>query len=340
MTESRDGASGGPAGGADTRAAAAQGTADGPALASLCERILSDFVADPARNTMGPGTTGPAWDGFLLAFAAGDDPLFSELKVAAGSEHWTPGEAFAAAMQEDAVAGMVDFGATSAARARATAPSAAVAPSDLTVVSWALCQTEAAKAANRLETRMPSEPWARARIFGQEGNVQLHLKMLETFRAQGYPAAAPSLLHAWAEAHHLTNAWGSTWSERHVAYVAGLGTLSLSGGLITERGQALRLGSVVVKAVIPATPRAYDSPFAYCLHYSAEGCDECAQRCPTGSISAQGRDKKLCAHHMKPLTVEYIRAQYGFEGYGCGLCQTAVPCESSIPEGLGGTSRS
>ena len=31
---------------------------------------------------------------------------------------------------------------------------------------------------------------------------------------------------------------------------------------------------------------------------------------------------------------EYVRLHYGFDGYGCGLCQTAVPCESGIPEGL------
>jgi hypothetical protein len=27
----------------------------------------------------------------------------------------------------------------------------------------------------------------------------------------------------------------------------------------------------------------------------------------------------------------YIKSRYGFEGKGCGLCQTRVPCESRIP---------
>jgi epoxyqueuosine reductase len=306
----------------------------GEALAHMCEQILSEFIADPSRNTMGPGTSEPAWEGFLLAFAAGDDPLFEELKIHAGSQHWTPAEAFAAAMRDGAIAASPgNLGA--AAGAAGVSPGAPdAAPDELTVVSWALCQTEAAKAANRRETRMPSEPWARSRIFGQQGNVGLHLVMLEGLRARGYQAAAPSLLPAWAEAGPHTNGWSSTWSERHVAYVAGLGTFSLCGGLITERGQAVRLGSVVVKAVIPATLRAYDSPFAYCLHYTADGCDECVQRCPVGSVNARGRDKQACAKHLNPRTVEYVRTHYGFEGYGCGLCQTAVPCESAIPEGL------
>jgi epoxyqueuosine reductase len=292
-----------------------KGTAEGAALARLCETILSDFIADPARNNMGPGSDDPAWEGFLLGFAAGDDPLFEDLKQHAGPQHWTPAEAFAAA------------------RDGAAAPSAA--PGDLTVISWALCQTEAAKAANRRETRMPSEPWARSRVFGQQANVALHLVMLAALRDLGYEAVAPAFLPAWAEAGVHTNGWRSTWSERHVAYVGGLGTFGLTGGLITRKGQAVRFGSVVVRAVIPASTRPYDSPFAYCLHFNGGDCAVCADRCPTGSVSVEGRDKEACAIHLNPRSVEYVKSRYGFDGYGCGLCQTAVPCESGIPEGLG-----
>jgi ferredoxin len=304
-------------------------TVDGEALACLCEGVLRDFIADPARNNMGPGRSDPAWEDFLLGFAAGDDPLFEDLKRHAGPQHWTPAEAFAAAPRDGAAA----HAEPGEAPAGAGAPPAR--PGDLTVVSWALCQTEATKAANRRETRMPSEPWARSRIYGQEGNVALHLVMLDALRENGYEAVAPSLLPAWAEADPHTNGWVSTWSERHVAHVGGLGTFGLSGGLITRKGQAVRLGSVVVKAVIPATPRPYDSPFAYCLHYSGGECAACADRCPTGSVSVEGRDKEACAIHLKPRSAEYVKTQYGFDGYGCGLCQTAVPCESAIPEGLG-----
>lgn len=294
--------------------------ADAEALVRLCETMLGDFIADPARNTMGPGSSDPAWEDFLLGFAAGDDPQFEDLKLHAGSQHWTPGEAFAAA----------GHGASPSAESGG----ALAAPGDLTVISWALCQTEAAKAANRRETRMPSEPWARSRVYGQQANIALHLVMLAALGDKGYEAVAPSLLPAWAEADPHTNGWRSTWSERHVAYVSGLGTFGLTGGLITRKGQAVRFGSVVVKAVIPVTPRPYDSPFAYCLHFSGGDCAVCAERCPTGSVSIEGRDKEACATHLNPRSVEYVKTHYGFDGYGCGLCQTAVPCESGIPEGL------
>jgi len=28
---------------------------------------------------------------------------------------------------------------------------------------------------------------------------------------------------------------------------------------------------------------------------------------------------------------EYVKETYKFEGYGCGLCQVGVPCETGIP---------
>jgi hypothetical protein len=34
---------------------------------------------------------------------------------------------------------------------------------------------------------------------------------------------------------------------------------------------------------------------------------------------------------MHPMINEYVKAHYHFDGYGCGLCQTGVPCESKIP---------
>ena len=42
-------------------------------------------------------------------------------------------------------------------------------------------------------------------------------------------------------------------------------------------------------------------------------------------------DKIKCLNHLRPATAEYVKANYGFDGYGCGLCQTGVPCEFKIP---------
>ena len=313
----------------------------GSALRGLCEQVLSEFIADPARNNLGPGASDPAWESFLLGFAAGDDPLWEELKIAACPDHWTPAEAFEAAgvgagsplAVPNAKQPTTALAASPGSAGPSAAPPVAARPADLTVISWVVVQTEATKASNRLETRMPSEEWARARVFGQQANRGLHLALLEALRSAGYEAIAPALTPAWGEVGQLTNDWRSTWSERHVAYVAGLGTFGLSGGLITAKGKAVRFGSVIVKAVVPATPRPYDDPFAYCLHYSGYECAECAERCPVGSVSVQARDKVACVRQLD-LAEKYVKQHYGFDGYGCGLCQTAVPCESGIPEEL------
>lgn len=48
-------------------------------------------------------------------------------------------------------------------------------------------------------------------------------------------------------------------------------------------------------------------------------------------ISESGKDKQLCKAHLFPVTSSYVKHNFGFDGYGCGLCQTGVPCESKIP---------
>ena len=199
------------------------------------------------------------------------------------------------------------------------------------MVSWALCQSDEAKQSNRREARYPSETWARARMFGQECNNALHLALVAALDDAGYTAVAPALLPQWSQLPSERFFVASTWSERHIAYVSGLGTFGLTGGLITEKGQAVRLGSVVVRARIPATPRLYSGPFDYCLFLTRGLCARCVARCPVGSVREEGRDKEPCSRHLGPAMREYVEGHFGFTGYACGLCQTGVPCESRIP---------
>ncbi len=72
--------------------AGARGDAD---LRAFVERSIADFLAVPENNTLGPGTTGRAWDGFLVGYSSGADDLYAGLKEHIGPFHWTPAEAFA-----------------------------------------------------------------------------------------------------------------------------------------------------------------------------------------------------------------------------------------------------
>ena len=134
----------------------------------------------------------------------------------------------------------------------------------------------------------------------------------------------------WTHKNSEKYAYSSNWSKRHAAYAAGLGTFGLCDGLITSKGKAMRCGSVIAKIDISPSERKYDDHHAYCLFYSKETCGECITRCPVGAISKRGHDKIKCSKHLG-ITRQYVKTNYAFKGYGCGLCQTNVPCESKIP---------
>ncbi|MBF0529644.1 MAG: epoxyqueuosine reductase [Deltaproteobacteria bacterium] len=277
--------------------------------ANWLKEVVQKFLDTSTDNSLKAATEEKAWDRVLLGFSRGDDPLYlAYQKKYVGPFHWTPLEAFNTAF-----------------------PDSSVRPDELTVISWVLPQTEATKADNRKENLYPGERWARTRIFGQQANVKLHEHVVAVLNETGYPAMAPLLSPQWTQ--YLSEKYGfaSNWSERHAAYAGGLGTFGLCDGLITPLGKAMRLGSVIARISIPPTPRPYTDHHAYCLFFSKGTCQKCIDRCPAGAISEQGKDKQKCKAYLWPVTEEYVKSHYGFDGYGCGLCQTKVPCESRIP---------
>jgi epoxyqueuosine reductase QueG len=213
-----------------------------------------------------------------------------------------------------------------------TFPDSPVRADELTVISWVLPQTEATKADNRAQTVYPAERWARSRIMGEAFNARLRQHLVDALADAGVPAVAPMLSPLFESRPSERFVYASTWSERHAAYAAGLGTFGVCDGLITPLGKAMRVGSVIARLQIAPTPRPYadDDHQAYCLFYSQGICGQCISRCPVGALSADGHDKQKCRAHLT-ATREYVGREYGFEGYGCGLCQTGVPCESKIP---------
>ena len=276
--------------------------------AARVEDVIRDFICRGSENTLQDETDERAWGEPLVGFSRGDDPLYEAYREAVGRFHWTPGEVFSQ-----------------------TFPETGVEPGDLTVISWILPQTEATKADNRRQAVYPAERWARARIFGEEVNVRLRGHVVAALKEAGYQAVAPMLSPRWETRESGRFGTCSTWSERHAAYASGLGTFGLCDGLITPRGKAMRAGSVVARIQIPPTARPYENHRAYCLFFAHGTCGECIDRCPVGAITEAGHDKVKCARHLRLTTEEFVRSNYGFDGYGCGLCQTGVPCESKIP---------
>jgi epoxyqueuosine reductase len=270
--------------------------------------MIRSFLLNPEENRLWLEPGERAWAEPLVGFSKGSDPLWLSLKESIGPFHWTPAEVFSQAF-----------------------PGINADPSELTVISWVLPQTEATKADNRQETSFPSHRWARTRTFGEDINNNLKKHLVSSLQALGHETVAPTLHSEFSWQNSPQYGHASNWSERHVAYVSGLGTFGLCDGLITPAGKAMRLGSVVTHMQIPPTPKTYRSHTDYCLFFSKGTCKKCISRCPAGAISENGHDKNKCLEYVFGKAIPYIKSNYGFDGYSCGLCQTGVPCESGIP---------
>jgi epoxyqueuosine reductase len=274
-------------------------------LGEWVTKKIKDFIAGP-ENSMGKWNNEPAWAEPLVGYSSGADPLYDFYKEDIGEFYIMP-DVF-----------MADAHGKEYDREK------------LTVVSWILPQTDATKADHRKETYFPSERWARSRIMGEQVNVKLRKHLVEKLKEACYNAVGPMISPLWKGAKSEKYGYASTWSERHAAYAAGLGTFGLSDALITEKGKAMRTGSIIVNAVIEPSPRTNEHHNESCLFIMDGTCGKCMERCPVGAITEKGHDKLLCNKYVS-MTRQYVPKHYGFDGYGCGFCQTGVPCESMNP---------
>lgn len=265
------------------------------------------FVREESANRFADSSD-RYFDEPLIGFSSATDLLFTEYKSVIGEFHLTPGELVAVSTPENPWI-------------------------PATVVSWVLPVTARTRASNRRESVYPSREWAQTRNFGEQFNAVLRRHMVEWLIEKGNRAAAPQLMPAWREMGETAVGIASSWSERHAAYAAGLGTFSLNDALITPKGIAHRLGSVITDLKIEPSERPYPERRANCLYYREGTCGACIGRCPVGALSRDGHDKYTCRAYVYGAIPEAVGARYGVAATGCGLCQTRVPCEGGIPAG-------
>ena len=264
------------------------------------------FVFESPENRF-PGKTEPYFDEPLIGFASATDPLFVDYKRIIGEFHQSPGEIMTATLGNDVNAA--------------------------TVICWVLPITDATRKSNRLEASFPSRQWAETRSFGEQFNVSLRRHMVTFLTGRGHHAVAPQLSPVWKEFSESPVGVASNWSERHAAYAAGLGTFSLNDALITPKGIAHRLGSVITDLTIQPSPHPYADYRQNCLYYRENSCGACIGRCPADALSRQGHDKAKCREFVYGTAPKAVAELYGVPNTGCGLCQTGVPCEAMVPKG-------
>lgn len=167
---------------------------------------------------------------------------------------------------------------------------------------------------------LPANEWVYGRIEGEVLNNALRTYIVNLVKENGGTSVAPVLDSRFSVVDRRSN-----WSERHIAYIAGLGTFGLSKSLITKKGCAGRYGSVVMGIQMRPTCRDYNGIYDYCTI-----CGECISRCPSGAITLQGKDVSICSNYIDKEVLPRFTPRYG-----CGKCQTAVPCEFQLPGQIG-----
>ena len=245
--------------------------------------LTADFTQTNSLNKVPELNNLQIFDQPIIGIASATDPIFEQLKQSdvIGPRHLSPQE---------------------------------WVPGSKSVISYFLPFTAAVRASNR-QAGLTSPEWLYGRIEGEMFNGALSRMLVEKLQNAGYQAVAPSKDSRFAVVDRRSN-----WSERHVAFIAGLGTLSLNRSLITKIGSAGRLGSVVTDLELPATPRYYTEIEENCSH-----CGACIRRCPPLAINETGKDHAICSAYLDGILKRFTPR------YGCGKCQTAVPCEAGIP---------
>ncbi len=205
-------------------------------------------------------------------------------------------------------------------------------PHAQTVISFFLPLTEAVKESNQQDMSWPSDGWLYARFHGQAFINKLCQHLNSGLIDAGYNSLVPSLDEKYrftlnnASQHpdnnELAQSFTSNWSERHAAFVCGLGTFGLSKGLITKKGIAGRFGSIITELYLSPDKREYNSIYEYCSM-----CGACVKNCPVNAISIEyGKNHSMCSKFLDKVYQKHNSA------YGCGKCQVGVPCENGIPE--------
>lgn len=181
---------------------------------------------------------------------------------------------------------------------------------------------------------LSSPEWAQAYEETNALFPALNSHLTAVLAGRGYKAAVSTAASAFDH-----EALVSKWSQRHIAYLAGLGTFGLNNMLITEAGCCGRFGSVVTNLdLIPDAPLETES----CLYKRDGRCRACVRRCPTEALTAEGFNRQTCyAQCLKNAQVyTQFGSSYAAEAGGtpldsgsevCGKCLIGLPCSMKKP---------
>ena len=194
-------------------------------------------------------------------------------------------------------------------------------PEAKTVISFFLPFEKRIVESNKMDPEIPSLEWVMARVDGQQHLLNMAGYIQDKFKEEGYDAVSPQLddmfvMHPGPNAEDGIPGYSSNWSERHVGYVAGLGTFGLMTNFISKAGCAGRLISIITNWETAPDEKDYTDWRGYCSK-----CKACFKKCYGNAYDENGKDHALCSQQINKVCVDFRPR------YGCGKCQSGIPCE-------------
>jgi len=253
---------------------------------------LAELVRTDPRNALPEGDNPPIWEAPVVGIASAAEPLFATLQApqVVGPIHVTPEYWL---------------------------------PGARSVISFFAPFSRKIKESYDRSSPLPSLEWVSGRLNGEIFINVMRRALIRYLESAGGRAVAPNL-----DAGYTSEDWLPMWSERHVAFIAGVGTFGLHGGLLTTKGAAGRIGSVVTDLELTPVVRPYTEPYEYCPWVSERTCGACIKACPVGAISEHGKDHHQCFVNA----VDLIHPAFAAWGYhSCGHCQNNLPCANGLP---------
>lgn len=94
----------------------------------------------------------------------------------------------------------------------------------------------------------------------------------------------------------------SYWSQRHIAYIAGIGTFGMNNMLITDKGCSGRYGSFIIDYKIEPNKK---NRKEMCLNKLNGSCGRCMDICPAKALTPQGFDRFKCRNWVEAVDEFY-----------------------------------
>jgi epoxyqueuosine reductase QueG len=149
--------------------------------------------------------------------------------------------------------------------------------------------------------------------------------LADRLTAAGFQSGLTAATHNFDEQRLMAR-----WSHKHLGHLAGLGRFGTHNLLITPKGCAGRLGSLVTVAPLGDHPL-IDTEHA-CLLKAGKTCGKCMAACPVQALHPDDFDRQSCWDRLRENRAGLADFDdLPLSTHVCGKCLALMPCSFTNP---------